>query len=658
MNRDYEILELSIEQESDRSYTVTISHSAAGEAQASFSLPFDEYTLKERLKDIEIALLRTSGTRRQLPRHEQQTVQDFGQQLFDSLITGELRSRYDVSKERARHEHKGLRIKLRIAPPELASLPWELLYDSRAGEFICLSRNTPLIRYLELPQSVSPLAVQPPLRVLGMVAGPADLQSLDIQSEQERVEQAVASLQVRGLVELTWLQGQTWRDIQRAMRGGPWHVFHFVGHGGYDIQLNEGVLALADAHGKTQFCTATDLGRLLADHSSLRLVLLNACDGARGSGRDLFSSTAATLVRRGIPAVVAMQYSISDLAAIEFAYTFYESLADNLPVDAAVNEARKAIALTQSLEWATPVLYMRTADGVLFAVQGPAHAPVRSQPRRVHATAVPQTVPKVAETESPVNQHPYFDWVAIPTGEFLLGSDRTQDREASDREQPQHRLRLPAYRIARTPVTVAQFRQFVETTGYRTTAEELGTAAVWVGNQVQRIAGAYWAKPLGPQSEVAQKAQHPVTCVSWYDVLAFCTWAGVRLPNESEWEFAARGTDGRRYPWGNERPTVQHGNLHTARNDTSSVGSYPAGASAFGLHEMAGNVWEWTSSLYRPYPYRTDDGREDLGVVGDRVLRGGSFLSPPRQARCAYRLREAPEHCSNIVGFRVAAIGV
>jgi hypothetical protein len=178
-------------------------------------------------------------------------------------------------------------------------------------------------------------------------------------------------LQANGLVDLTWLPGQTWRDLQRAMRGGPWHILHFMGHGGFDRNRDEGFLALADEEGETHRLSATQLGRLLADHFPLRLVLLNACEGARGGGRDVFSSTASILVRGGIPAVIAMQYEITDRAAIELAQAFYEALADGTPVDAAVAEARKAIsfAVANTVEWGTPVLYMRSPDGVLFTPQ-------------------------------------------------------------------------------------------------------------------------------------------------------------------------------------------------------------------------------------------------------------------------------------------------
>ncbi|MBM3135344.1 MAG: CHAT domain-containing protein, partial [Chloroflexi bacterium] len=341
---------------------------------------------------LQIALLRSGGKRRLVPTQEEKAVQDFGRELFDALFTGEVRSRYDVSQREAARQDRGLRLRLYVQSPELAVLPWEFLYDPRQAEYVCLSRHTPVVRYLELPQVIEPLTVTPPLRILGMIASPCDLAPLDLAHEKQRVEKAIHDLQGRGLVDLTWLEGQTWRDLQRVMRGGPWHVFHFIGHGGFDRSAEEGFIALADEEDKMQRLPATQLARLLADQDSLRLALLNSCEGARGSQRDIFSSTAAILVRRSIPAVLAMQYEITDQAAIEFARTFYEALADGLPVDAAVTEGRKAISLavTSTIEWGTPVLYMRSPDGVLFQVARPSPAAPPAPPETAEVKRLEQ----------------------------------------------------------------------------------------------------------------------------------------------------------------------------------------------------------------------------------------------------------------------------
>jgi hypothetical protein len=380
--------DLEIGPGSGQRYPVAVVRSPAGEARGTLLFPFEEDALKEHLDQVQTALESTGQARRQAA----QAVQVFGQTLFEALFTGDIRSCYDVSvREAARQDDRGLRVKLRIQTPDLAALPWEFLYDTRQGEYVCLSRQTPIVRYLELPQSAQPLPVKPPLKILCMIASPSDLDALDVQREQGRVGEALKDLIADGLVELTWLNGQTWRDLQRAMRGGPWHIFHFIGHGGVDPNEGEGVLALADEAGRAHLMTATQMAHLLADHRSLRLALLNACEGAQGNERDLFSSTAATLARHGIPAVLAMQYEISDRAAIECTRSFYEALADNMPVDAAVSEARKAISLeiANTLEWATPVLYMRSSEGALFEVEQKVASQPEPPPSAQKAAAVP-----------------------------------------------------------------------------------------------------------------------------------------------------------------------------------------------------------------------------------------------------------------------------
>ncbi len=351
----------------DRSYPVAV-RSVVGEGRGTLSFPFDAQTLEQHLQAIDMALLRSAVPRRNIGP-EQLTVQEFGAALFAALFQGEVRSRYDAILERVRSERKELRLRLHITTPELAWVPWEFLFDADQREYLCLL-NVSLVRYLDLQQSVVPLSVVGPLKILGMVANPEGLLPLDVAEEQQRIMAALEPLTTSGRVQLTWLEHGTWRALQDAMLRGPWHIFHFIGHGSFDEASREGLLILEDEQHQAFPLTASELARLLDNQHDLRLVLLNSCDGARGSSHDIFSSTAATLVLRGIPAVLAMQYEISDAAAKELARTFYVTLAAGLPVETAVAQARELISLAnrRSVEWGTPVLYLRTADGTLFKV--------------------------------------------------------------------------------------------------------------------------------------------------------------------------------------------------------------------------------------------------------------------------------------------------
>jgi hypothetical protein len=380
--------ELEVDATGDGDYEVAVLQSPVGEARTRIQFPFNELELKIRLQALELALLRSGGNRRAIASPEEETVREFGRALFDALIDGEVRSRFDASIDDAERRGEPLRIKLRINAPELASLPWEFLCDRRQPDYLVLSASTPLVRYVEVPRAMRPMTVSPPLRMLGIVASPGDLDELDVARERNRIEEATADLRGLGLLELRWLERGTIRELQQALWGEQkWHIFHFAGHGGFDSARGEGLIAFADENGKADLIRATELGRLLGDHRPLRLAVLNACEGARGSNHDLFSSTAATLVQRGTPAVVAMQYEITDDAAKEFSRSFYEAVAASLPVDLAMAEARKAVAheITNSLEWGTPVLFMRSPDGVLFKVRRP--RPTLAQPGQISAGA-------------------------------------------------------------------------------------------------------------------------------------------------------------------------------------------------------------------------------------------------------------------------------
>jgi len=299
-------------------------------------------------------------------------AKQLGKQLFDALLTNSgVLGAYAKSLGAADARGKGLRVKLRIVDPTLAVVPWELLYDTRIGEFVTLDHATAIVRYAEVAQPTQPLTVTLPLRILGMAVSPRNVPPLDVAAEKRAVEKALKTLVDRGDVELVWLDSGAKRELRQALQPNakPWHIFHFVGHGGYE-ESRGGYLILADEAGDADSLAADQLARLVDAHNPLRLVLLNACRGAAAGTRDLFSGIATTLIRRGLPAVIAMQTAIPDTAGHELARSFYEGLADGLSVEGALTNARisESIEHGERVDWAAPVLYLRAPDGVLFAI--------------------------------------------------------------------------------------------------------------------------------------------------------------------------------------------------------------------------------------------------------------------------------------------------
>jgi toxoflavin biosynthesis protein ToxD len=230
-----------------------------------------------------------------------------------------------------------------------------------------------------------------------------------------------------------------------------------------------------------------------------------------------------------------------------------------------------------------------------------------------------------------------IEFVRVPAGKFLMGS-KNDHKLAYDDEKPQHTVDIHYdYWMARYPVTNGQYNDYVKARGIK-----------------------------HPVADWQKKKDHPVVYVSWNDAMAYCQWlnnllkgelpAGLvlRLPTEAEWEKAARGTDGREYPWGNQFDNNKCNTSEGGKGSTTPVGVYsPQGDSPYGCADMSGNVWEWTHSFKKEYPYNANDGRENEKTSGSRVLRGGSFVGSGKAAYCAYRCVDLTlfDH----LGFRVEA---
>ena len=238
----------------------------------------------------------------------------------------------------------------------------------------------------------------------------------------------------------------------------------------------------------------------------------------------------------------------------------------------------------------------------------------------------------------------------VPAGPFLMGSSDS-DPNAFDWEKPQRMVYLDGYWIDQTPVTNRMFAKFVAETGYQTQAEKDGWSDTWGGSYWTDTQGANWQHPRGVESNLAGKWDHPVVHVSWHDAQAYSQWAGRCLPTEAEWEKAARGTDGRLYPWGNAKPNDKLLNFDRNVSDRTPVSNYPAGASPYGALDMAGNVWEWTGDWY-DWDYYNPQGATTGRI---KVRRGGPwYLNVARPVRAGFRGRQDPRYHDDYSGVRCA----
>jgi serine/threonine-protein kinase len=238
------------------------------------------------------------------------------------------------------------------------------------------------------------------------------------------------------------------------------------------------------------------------------------------------------------------------------------------------------------------------------------------------ATAIPTPTLGIGSTK--ISDKDGMEMVYVPAGMFIMGS-----MDGDSDEQPVHEVYLDAFWIDKYEVTNAQYAQCV-------------------------AAGAC-AEPLGNNYQDPAYSNHPVVYVTWTDAKGYCEWAGRKLPTEAEWEKAARGTDGRVYPWGNQEPLPSMANYDFEKDNrggTLIVGSYPESESPYGVLDMTGNVEEWTSSSKRSYPYSPEDGREETGRYGDRVLRGGSFLTDAEYIVSSSRWGNRPSGRYSMTGFR------
>ena len=343
-------------------------------SKASFQLPFTNEQLEAAVRTLGYTRSATTRDIGEVSTERRLTAEQLGGELADALLVGPTGDLYNQARSAAIAKGHGVRLWLSLGKaPGLLSVPWEFLYLQPT--FLASQRKTPIVRFLSTHAPVAPRRIENTVRILGVVASPDGLPKLDVAQERKRVDDALGKARQDREVTIDWLDPATRKELRLALQQGEYHILHFVGHSGYVAESDVahgggggGVLFLENENRSAAQVSDAQLVNLLADQDSLRLVVLNSCEGARTSAMDPFAGIATSIVALGIPAVVAMQFEISDEAAITFAEELYQSLiARQDPIDVAVAEARKAVFTeVNETEWATPVLFLRNEDGRLF----------------------------------------------------------------------------------------------------------------------------------------------------------------------------------------------------------------------------------------------------------------------------------------------------
>ncbi len=401
---EYDELQLRIAPSDKERYHVVALGPDRSSADHRFAKPLESVELENFILRIGFPRKKKRGYRSKGMEY----AREFGAKLFDALVAEGIREVYVGACKLAAEHDRGLRVTLYLTDvPELMVIPWEFLYDSSQRAFLSQSIYSPVVRCLDLRSVRKPRRVTLPLRVLALASSPAGFEPLDIPKERAKLRKALDPLRRKGMVELEWLRRSTLEELNRRIsQPDDVHVLHYIGHGEYDARSRSGVLFLEDKAGNAHEVAGEDLCTVLRDERSLRLVVLNSCEGARTAESDPFAGVATSLVGCQIPAVVAMQVEITDDAAIVFAESLYRSIAQEYTIDAAVAQTRKAIVSAgHETEFGTPVLFLRSGDARLFeiepaAVTPPAHVEVPGTRARADLSLDLEQVPPRAKSAS------------------------------------------------------------------------------------------------------------------------------------------------------------------------------------------------------------------------------------------------------------------
>lgn len=568
-------------------------------------------------KDIEVQLSSFEREMEELGRdlrnHSERRGKNLGKRLYEAVFRS-LGNLLPAGLPRW-YAKRGLRLRLRLDDPTVSGWLWELLHTR--GSFLAHSVTTPVVRSLENDDPLPALRTAWPIRVLVVVSSPDGHEQLDGEKEVADIREALGWREALGLVKVERLKPPTLVELDKRLATGRFHVLHFIGHGTFLRDRQQGALLFEDPDKGADRVDGDRLAAVLLGDKSLRLVVLNACDSARVASEDLLSGVAHSLAQQRIPAVVGMQYPIWDESAIAFSRRFYGVLARWRPVDWAMARARQAMcAASDGLDWAIPVLFLSSKDGRIF----------RWRPswgllgafftillmllgyQRWYSQATPQepVLTLTSVQPCPPVEGLEMKFVRIPAGSFIMGGTKGN-------EKPSHKVEIS------NPFCLS----------------------------VYEVTQKQWESVMGLNSHKSRYRGDdlPVSGVTWEAVQDFlgkvnqgAGWNVVRLPTEAEWEYAAQGLA-----------------AFNCRDDRIP-GLAPVrspGPNPWGLHYMHGNVAEWVQDWYGPYlpgpvtdPQGSPSGEE-------RVKRGGGYDSVPQSCRSTYRSSQKPDSSRYDLGFRV-----
>lgn len=587
---------------------------------------------------------------------------EIGTLLFESLFHD--RELFGLYQRATADRDTRIRFVLAIDPAahQIMALPWEEMYDSKRRMHLALGNFT-LIRYVASQHRTLQSLHNTRLRVLLTSAHTPPAASIEREFETIKsiLEQYPADVD---LICEPHLSYQRFLDLFRSNQFDLWH---FVGHGKLDIHERY-EFVFEDTNGEAHPVLADRVvGSLVG--GGLKFAILHSCSGAR-IFRDPLHAAAPLLAERCVEACVAMQAPIDVDVSLRFADGFYHSLVERNPIDQCVADGRKSILSivgSDDSAWSVPVIYSRTEHltGISSAIHDAKPPPRNSQGPLIRLLGVgedgqpitsdelerigiAQLLAEQGDTRTKYDSASY--WVTVDAGPFLYGS-LPADEAAERHEKPQILVDLPTFQIARYPITNAQWQEFIDDRGYEN--REWWTRA---GMRLSRELA--WQRPAFMDHQQLNGANQPVVGVSWYEASAFTLWLSARLgkridlPTEQEWEKAARGSDGRAYPWGNDVDRSRANTGGSRRSfRTAPVGIYPHGQSPYGILDMAGNVAEWTKSVPQVRAARAQGspGSDELSYI----VRGGSWRYNIKSARCAYRQSRIAHDRQDWIGLRV-----